>query len=119
MADPATEVRGTVPSNRQVPFLFEFPLKPGRVSLARLHRRGLRNGLADYRLVIGGGEMVRAPQSFSGTSGVIRFDRPAGEVLDNIMDWGLEHHMSITYGDVRPALRAFAKLVGLDVLELT
>ncbi len=63
--------------------------------------------------------MVRAPQSFGGTSGVVRFDKPALDVLDRIMAWGLEHHVSITYGDVRPALRAFAKLVGLDVLELT
>ena len=119
MADPEAPVRGTVHSNRQLPFLFEFPLKPGRVTLARLHRRGLNGGLGDYRLVIGGGEMVRAPQSFGGTSGVVRFDKPALDVLDRIMAWGLEHHVSITYGDVRPALRAFAKLVGLDVLELT
>jgi len=119
MADPEASILGTVHSNRKLPFLFEFPLKPGRVTLARLHRQGVEGGLHDYRLVIGGGDMLRAPKSFSGTSGVIRFDRPAVEVFDRIMQLGLEHHLNLTYGDVRPALRAFAALVGLPTIELT
>jgi hypothetical protein len=63
-------------------------------------------------------QMVRAPKSFGGTSGVIHFDNPANDVLDVIMRHGLEHHVSLTYGDVRSELRAFAELVGLPVLEL-
>ena len=119
MADPAADVIGTIHSNRKLPLLFEFPLKPGRVTLARLHRTGQGSGSAAYRLVIGGGEMVRAPKSFGGTSGVIRFDAPATTVLDRIMAHGLEHHLNITYGDVRESLRAFARLVGLTTIELT
>jgi L-fucose isomerase-like protein len=119
MADPDEPVVGTVHSNRKLPLLFEFALKPGRVTIARLHRSALKNGLADYRLVIGGGEMLRAPKSFGGTSGVIRFDSPASEVLDVVMNRGLEHHFNITYGDVREELRVFADLVGLEVIELT
>ena len=38
MADPAVGVAATVHSNRKLPLLFEFPLKPGRITLARLHR---------------------------------------------------------------------------------
>ncbi len=114
MADPAGPVRGTVHSNRKLPFLFEFTLKPGRVTLARLHYLP-RHG---YRLVVGGGEMVRAPMSFTGTSGVIRFDRPVPEVLDTVMREGLEHHFCIAYGDHREALRALARTVGLPVLDL-
>ena len=119
MADPAADVIGTIHSNRKLPLLFEFPLKPGRVTLARHHRTGQGSGSAAYRLVIGGGEMVRAPKSFGGTSGVIRFDAPATTVLDRIMAHGLEHHLNITYGDVRESLRAFARLVGLTTIELT
>jgi hypothetical protein len=63
--------------------------------------------------------MVSAPRSFGGTSGVIRFDRPAAEVLEVIMRHGVEHHLSLVYGDVRPELRAFAMMVGLPLLELT
>jgi hypothetical protein len=54
----------------------------------------------------------------SGTSGVLRFDRPAGEVLDTILGEGLEHHLSITYGDCVPALLALAKMLELPVLRL-
>ena len=118
MADPQREILGTVHSNRKLPLLFEFPLKPGRVTLARLHRTALDNGTAGYQLVIGGGEMMRAPKSFTGTSGVLRFDRPATEVLDTILRMGLEHHVSIVYGDYRAELRSFARLVGLEVVEL-
>ncbi|MFN3333526.1 MAG: L-fucose/L-arabinose isomerase family protein [Caldilinea sp.] len=133
MADPESTILGTIHSNRKLPLLFEFPLKPGRVTVARLHRTAghypgaeaqgrrdvQRNGDVGYQLVIGSGEMVRAPKSFTGTSGVLRFDRPAMAVFDTIMRMGLEHHVSIVYGDYRAELRHVARLVGLPVVELT
>jgi L-fucose isomerase-like protein len=119
MADPDVPVKATVHSNRKLPLLFEFPLKPGRVTLTRLHRFPEGAGQAGYRLVIGGGEMVQAPISFGGTNGVVRFDRPAEQVFDTVMNEGLEHHFCLTYGDFRRELAAFADLVGLPVLHLT
>lgn len=125
MADPEAPILGAIHSNRKLPLLFEFPLKPGRVTIARLHRTrrhasGKRQTPIDnYQLVVGGGEMVRAPKSFSGTSGVVRFDRPAVEVFDTVMRQGLEHHFCLTYGDYQAELELFAKLVGLAVLKLT
>ena len=119
MADPAVGVRGTVHSNRKLPLLFEFPLKPGRVTVARLHRRSLAGGAAGYQLAVGGGEMVQAPRSFGGTNGVIRFDCPATTLLERVMRAGLEHHFSIVYGDMQEELRLFARMVGLEVLALT
>ena len=113
MADPVARPRATIHSNRSLPLLMEFPLKPGRVTVARLSE-----ATGGYRLVVGGGEMVRAPLSFSGTSGVLRFDRPAAEVLDVILGEGLEHHVSLTYGDYVPALNALAQMLDLPVLQL-
>ncbi len=115
MADPQVGVRAALHSNRKLPLLFEFPLKPGRVTIARLHHT------ADdgYQLAAGGGEMLAEPRSFGGTCGVVRFDSPATEVLDRIMRLGLEHHFSITYGDFAAELATFARLVGIPVLELT
>jgi len=72
-----------------------------------------------YRLIVGRGEMLRAPLSFSGTSGVLRFDRPAAEVVDTIMAEGLDHHISLTYGDHLDALLAVARWLDLPVLQLT
>ena len=119
VADPQAPIQGALHSNRNLPLLFDFPLKPGRVTLARLHRTGAVQGTDAYQLVIGGGEMVRAPKSFTGTCGVIHFDAPADKVLDRIMGHGLEHHFSITYGDLSDELRVVAKLLDLPVIELT
>ena len=114
MADPTVQIEAGLHSNRKVPLVMEFPLKPGRITAARLSQA---NG--QLTLVVGAGEMLAAPKSFSGTSGVVRFDRPAGEVLDTILDSGLEHHLAITYGDYVPALIAFAKIFDLPILNLS
>jgi len=113
MADPAVRPRGTVHSNRHLPLLMEFPLKPGRVTVARLSE-----ATGSYRLIVGTGEMLRAPISFSGTSGLLRFDRPATEVMATILKEGLEHHISLTYGNHVPALLALARMLDLPVLRL-
>ncbi len=114
MADPEAEKRVTIHSNRKLPLLMEFPLKPGRVTIARLSE-----ATGDYQLIIGQGEIIRAPQSFSGTSGLIKFDKPAMDVINTILDKGLEHHISITYGDVKDELIALANMLDLPVSCIT
>ena len=113
MADEEAVARATVHSNRRKPLLNEFPLKPGRVTIARLSQA--RN---EHTLVVGGAEMLRAPLAFSGTAGVARFDTPAARVADTIMAEGLEHHYGIGYGDVRAELHALAAAWGIPVVEL-
>ncbi|MBC8508457.1 MAG: L-fucose/L-arabinose isomerase family protein [Anaerolineales bacterium] len=110
MADPEGEKRVTIHSNRKLPLLMEFTLKPGPVTIARLSEAS-----GDYQLIIGEGEIIRAPQSFSGTSGLIRFDKPAIDVINTILDKGLEHHISITYGEYKDELTALASMLDLPV----
>lgn len=114
MADPEVPARATIHSNRKMPLLSEFPLKPGRFTLARLSQ-----GHGELRLLLGAGEMVRRPLAFSGTAGVAKLDAPAGQFLDTLLKEGLEHHSAIAYGEHRPQLRAVAKRLGLPVVELT
>ncbi len=114
MADPETKSKADIHSNRRKPLLNAFPLKPGRVTIARLSQ-----AKGATKLVVGGGEMIRAPLSFSGTAGVIRFDRPVPEVLDTVIGAGLEHHFGFTYGDFRTELVAVAQRLGISVLALT
>ena len=113
MADPLAPREVTIHSNRKLPLLFEFTLKSGPVTVARLSESS-----GEYKLVIGRGEIVRGPMSFSGTSGLLQFDRPAREILDVILSEGLEHHISITYGDYADVLIALAKLLNIPVLQL-
>jgi L-fucose isomerase-like protein len=113
MADPDVQPRGGIHSNRQLPLVMEFTLKPGTVTIARLSR-----ATGELRVVLGRGEMISGPPSFSGTSGLIRFERPVRKVLDVILGEGLEHHLSMTYGDHLSSLLALAELLDLPVLRL-
>jgi len=114
MADPDAQIEAGIHSNRKKPLVNEFALKPGDVTIFRLSQ-----SLNLSRMVIGKGKMIKAPKSFSGTSGVIRFDKPSTQVLDTIIKEGLEHHYAITYGDVYKPLKVLARQLKLPVLELT
>jgi L-fucose isomerase-like protein len=113
MADPGSNPTATVHSNRQKPLLSEFPLKPGRVTLARVSQsRG------QHRIVVGGAEVLESPLAFSGTAGVVHFDRPVNDVISTVMDEGLEHHFGVVYADVQDELRALASLLVMPIVEI-
>ena len=113
ICDPEVSARATVHSNRRMPLLYEFTLKPGRVTLMRLSQA--RN---ETRMVLCSGEMLARPAAYSGTSGVMRFDRAAGDVLADLIENGIEHHLAVVYGEHRPLLRQVAGAMGLSVLDL-
>ena len=113
MRDPDAQPRATIHTNRKMPLLFEFPLKPGRVTLMRISR-----AFGETKMVIAGGEMLRRPMAFTGTSGVLRFDGGTASALHRIVASGLEHHMALAYGDHRVLLRDTAAAMGLPLLEL-
>lgn len=113
MADDQFQPRAQLHSNRKMPLLQEFTLKPGRVSIARISQsRG------QATMIIAGGEIIRAPMSFTGTSGVVRFDRNCDEVMEAMLEFGLEHHVALVYGEHRGVLRALGEEMGLPVVEL-
>ncbi|GIT91135.1 fucose isomerase [Jannaschia pagri] len=103
----------TVHTNRKQALLLEFPLKAGRVTLFRLSQ-----AYGQAQAVIATGEVLDRPMAFTGTSGVVRFDRGAEAVCKDVMASGLEHHMALVYGDHAEALRGVAAGLGIPVLEL-
>ncbi len=107
------EPMATVHTNRKQALLYEFTLKPGRVTFFRLSQ-----AYGEPKIVLGGGEMLRSEMAFTGTSGVVRFDGGAARVLSDVMNSGLEHHLAIAYGDHREALRGIAAGMSLNVVEL-
>ncbi len=113
MADPAVQPRGTIHSNRRLPLVLEFPLKPGHVTIARLSQ-----ATGELRFVLGQGEMLAAPPPFSGTSGTLRLERPARLFFDSLMQQGLEHHISLAYGDTLLSLQALARLLAIPIYRL-
>ncbi len=114
MADPNVQAQGGVHSNRGVPLVMDFPLKPGEITFARLSQ-----ATGDLRLVVGKGEMLAAPKPFSGTSGTLKVKGSAKRFLTALMQEGLEHHISFVYGDYLDSLVAFAKLVQISILNLS
>lgn len=114
MRDPAVEARAQIHSNRKMPLLAEFTLKPGRITIARLTQA--RNGLA---LVLGSGEVISAPMAFTGTSATVRFDGGVTNARDVLIGEMLEHHVAMVYGDHRATLEAWAAMKNLPVMDLT
>jgi len=113
MRDPETEACAAVHSNRSMPLLYQFPLKPGAVTFMRISQSFNRP-----KMILGAGKMLKRPPAFTGTCGVVRFERGAGRVLNDIMDSGVEHHLAFAYGDHRPLLRAVAAAMDLPLLEM-
>lgn len=113
MADPDVAAEATIHTNRKMPLLYQFPLKQGRVTLLRLSQAH-----GEHKMIIAAGEMQKRPMAFTGTSGVVRFDRPVSETLPDIMNSGLEHHMALAYGDHSEALLAAAAALDLPVIRL-
>ena len=113
MRDPECAAEATVHTNRKQPLLYQFTLKPGPVTFLRISQARNRP-----HMVLGLGEMLRRPMAFTGTSGVVRFERPVRAVLGDIIASGLEHHMALAYGDHRAALRGVAGAMGLPLLEI-
>ena len=103
----------TVHTNRRQALLYEFALRPGRVTLFRLSQARGR-----HQAILATGAVEDAPMAYTGTSGTVRFDRPAARVAADVMASGLEHHMALAYGDHADALRGVAAGLGIPVLEL-
>ncbi len=114
MADPDVRPQATIHSNRKLPLLSEFPLKPGRITLCRITQ-----GNGKLRMMLAGGDMLKAPLAYSGTSGVARLDVHADVFRQRLLDAGMEHHCSLAYGDHRPVLRQIARYLELELIELT
>ncbi len=113
MADKTNAPAATIHTNRKMPLLYEFTLKPGRVTFARVSQaRG------ETKLVIAGGEMLTRPMSFTGTSGVVAYDAGPDVLMETVMGAALEHHTCLVYGDYRKELRAIAAELDIPVLEI-
>ena len=113
MCNPKIKPTATIHSNRKMPLLFEFPLKEGIVTMMRISQ-----SFGEQKMVLSKGKMIDRPLPFSVTSGVINFDNDTKEVLNNIISYGLEHHIAITYGDHIELLSELASELKLPILYI-
>ena len=113
MCNPKIKPTATIHSNRKMPLLFEFPLKEGIVTMMRISQ-----SFGEQKMVLSKGKMIDRPLPFTGTSGVINFDNDTKEVLNNIISYGLEHHIAITYGNHIELLSELASELKLPILYI-
>ncbi len=113
MRDPDYPAEAQIHSNRRMPLLYQFPLKPGRITIARLSQAN-----DDPHLLLSGGEVLRRPISFTGTSGVVRLDGGTARNLHGLIGGAYEHHVAMVYGDHRATAAALGRALGLPVRTL-
>jgi hypothetical protein len=104
-----------VHANRKIGVAGNFALRPGRVVASRLSDDPARPGA--LRLLIAAGTALDAPNRFQGNTADVRLDTDATEFVDALITGGFPHHTVLAWTDVRPALRAVADELGIDVIE--
>lgn len=90
----------------------EFTLRPGPGHLIRL---GLHQG--QLRLLSIAVEILDERVTLRRAGATAKSASPAGDVVRAMLDHGWEHHVTLAYGDLTEAIRAFAKQAGLPLTE--
>ena len=75
--------------------LHDFAFRPGKITIFRVSKS--ENKL---KFIVIKGEVLDKKNSFSGTSGVVRFQTNTYQKLVRLFTSGIEHHLAFTYGDV-------------------
>lgn len=110
-ADPDAAAQ-SMHCNRRIGIAGNFPLRTGRVTLARLDL-----GPGGWRMLVTGGESVPAVNRFQGNSATVRLDGDASRFVHELVALGFPHHTVLAWADVRPQLRRCAELLGIPVAE--
>jgi len=91
----------------------EFPVKPGRVTIARLG-----NHAGKYRMFITSGEAVRTRQVVRGNPLEIRLDVKVEDFLRTVTTQGVEHHLLVVHGDWSEILSEICEIAGFEKIAV-
>lgn len=111
MANPKYGVENGVHMNRKIPVSPQFVLKPGPVTLLRVHQTPTN----DYEFVVVRGTALDVPLQWEGVSARIQLASPAPDFFDAIVKNGWEQHYSVVYGDVLDRVSALGRVLGIPV----
>lgn len=113
-ADP-TDARQFTHCNRKLGVAGNFPLKTGRVVMARLTEDPEHPGT--LRLLLAAGESLPEANRFQGNTAAVRLDGDAEQFVTGLVTGGFPHHTVLAWTDVRPQLRAAADQLGIAVID--
>lgn len=89
----------------------EFPLKPGRITLARLGET--RDG-SRFRMFIATGTGLDTDLFVRGNPLKVKFDAGCEKIHDTIFNQGFEHHFSMAYGDISKELLDYCRIMDIE-----
>lgn len=89
----------------------EFPLKPGRVTFARLGEN--RDG-SNFRLLIATGEGLDTDLNVRGNPLRVKFDAGCDALRNELLNNGWEHHFAMAYGDLTEELLALGRALNVE-----
>ena len=90
----------------------EFPLKGGRVTLARLGET--RDGTG-FRMLVCPGTGIDTDLFVRGNPLNVKFDAGCEAVRREVMENGWEHHYALMYGDRTEELTAFCRNLNIEM----
>jgi L-arabinose isomerase len=93
-----------------------FQMKPGRVSICSISERPKKNG---FQLIVVCGEVVASPEypRLDVPYTKIKFSKDIGKTLEAYSLLGGNHHMVLSYGDMRDDLKLLARYCGMEYHE--
>ena len=90
----------------------EFPLKPGRITIARLDSIG-----GQYQMFITAGQALKTEMILRGNPSVVKLDSKSDELLETIISNGVAHHFAIVYADIKDELTTLCNLLKIKVVS--
>jgi len=92
---------------------FEFPLKPGAVTLFKISRPYE----GKFRMLVASGEVTEHVGSVRGNVADVRLDVPAARFVDALVGGGFGHHIVMAYGEIADELEKISDLLGLMLVK--
>lgn len=89
----------------------DFVMKTGRINLVRID-----SARGKTRLYFQGGDAVPMDKLLKGTYAKVVFDKHVDEVIQDVFDSGVAHHLSMIYGDRKRVFEIFAKIMGYEII---
>lgn len=108
LANPRYGVEASVHPNRKVPVSPQAVLKPGEVTMLRVHY-----DIDGYQLIIANGKVLDAKAQFNGFSGKVQMKAPVENLIDDFVENGYESHFALVYGNYASELSSLAKMLGI------
>ncbi|NQT20026.1 MAG: hypothetical protein HQ592_10005 [Planctomycetes bacterium] len=112
LANPKFEARLEDAPRNEGNVAFDFPLKSGQVTIARLLNCGGR-----YKMLVARGRAVEPTTTVKGTHVSVRFEAPVQNVLEAILAHGFPQHYSIVYEDIKAEIVEFANQLAIEVVS--